>query len=137
MPIKATKPIKVKGQIKTSADKIEDKSTIEKFQSRVIIITNKPKNKIPPAIVSRTAPIEVNVDIPDIIDNIRINVDNIMSNFPEATKEIKLEVLNFIEDTLKGYIQQMDYRIFERCVVFRLDGNPGWKKSCYSILKKA
>lgn len=125
-------------RIKKSKEKeVEDKATIDNFKSRLIIVTNKPKKKIPKAIVSRTAPIEVNVDIPDIIDNIRVNVDNIMPDFPQATKEIKLEVLDFIENTLKGNIQQLDYRLFERAVVYRLSGNPSWKKFILPILKSA
>ena len=116
---------------------IEDKARIEDFKSRIIIITNKPKKKIPSSLVSRSAPIEINVNISDIIDNIRINIEGVMSNFPEATTEIKLEVLNFIEDRLKGKIDVMDYRLFERAVVFRLGGNPAWKKFVIPLLKSA
>jgi len=118
-------------------DKVEkNKPIIEDFKS-CIIITNKPKKKISPAIISRTAPIEINVDIPEIIDNIRVNIDVIMTNFLEATREVKLEVLDFIEDTLKGNIQQLDYRLFERCVIYRLDGNLSLKKFCLPILRTA
>ena len=35
------------------------------FKSRVIIVTNMPKRKISGALQSRSAPIEINVDIPD------------------------------------------------------------------------
>ena len=97
------------------------------FKSRVIIITNMPKRKISGAILSRTAPIEINVDIPDIIDDLRINLDNVMNEFPEISHAMKEGVLDFLEDHLGG-IELIDYRIFRRCVAIRASGVPDWKK---------
>lgn len=105
------------------------------FKSSIIIITNKPKNKIPDAIISRTAPIEIKVDIPEVIDNIRINLDGVMTYCKEATRAIKEEVLDFIESVLKDQITHLDYRLFERAVIYRLSGYPEWKKFILPILK--
>ena len=104
------------------------------FKSRVIIITNMPKKKISSAIISRTAPIEINVDIPDIVDDLRINLNNIMTEFPDITYAMKEEVLDFLEEYLGG-VDVIDYRIFTRCVAIRASGVPDWKKMIKPFVK--
>ena len=101
------------------------------FKSSIIVISNKPKAKIPQAIISRTAPVEINVEIPAILDDIRINLANVRPDFP---LDIKMEVLDFIQDVMKDKIKHLDYRIFERALVLRLSGYPQWKKFIAPIL---
>lgn len=105
------------------------------FKSRVIIITNLPKRKISPAITSRTAPIEINVKIPDLIDDIRVNLDNIMPEFVDITFEMKQTVLDYIESVVK-HIDQFDYRLFFRCVKIYSSGSPEWKKFIMPLLRQ-
>ena len=101
------------------------------FKSSIIVISNKPKAKIPQAIISRTAPVEINVEIPALLDDIRINLANVRPDFP---LDIKMEVLDFIQDVMKDKIKHLDYRIFERALVLRLSGYPQWKKFIAPIL---
>jgi hypothetical protein len=102
------------------------------FKSGVIIITNKSKAKIPSAILSRTAPIEVDVKIPEMLDDIRINLENVL---PQVPMKDKLEVLDFIQNVLKNQIKYLDYRLFERACIYKLSGLPQWKKFILPILK--
>jgi len=105
------------------------------FKSRVIIITNLPKRKISQAIMSRTSPIEINVRIPDLIDDIRVNLDSLMPEYPAITFEMKQTVLDFIEKVIK-HIDQFDYRLFFRCVKIYSSGSPEWKKFIMPLLRQ-
>jgi len=105
------------------------------FKSRVIIITNLPKRKLSPAIISRTTPIEIDVALPEIIDDIRINLNNLMPEYPDITYEMKKIVLDFIEKVIK-HVDQIDYRIFFHCVKVFSSGTPNWKKFIMPVLKK-
>jgi hypothetical protein len=102
------------------------------FKSGVIIITNKSKAKIPSAILSRTAPIEIDVKIPEILDDIRINLENVL---PQVPIKDKLEVLDFIQNVLKSQIKYLDYRLFERACIYQQSGLPQWKKFILPILR--
>ncbi len=101
------------------------------FKSSIIIITNKSKNKIPEAIISRAAPVEIKVEIPAILDDILINLANVKPNMPMKDK---LEVLDFIKSVMKDKIKHLDYRIFERALVLSQSGYPQWKKFIAPIL---
>jgi len=102
------------------------------FRGRIIILTNLPKAKLPQAYFSRTVPIEIKGTIQDIIDDIRINLENVL---PEIPVEKKLEVLDFIEKIQKD-ILSIDFRIFKRCIIYYLTGSPNWKKHVYYLLAR-
>lgn len=104
------------------------------FTGKIIIITNLSKKKIAPSILSRGAVIEVKVNPAEVIDYIRQNISNVMTDYKQATDDIKLEVLDFIEK-VKRDILHIDFRLFKRCCIYRLSGNPNWKKFCIPILK--
>jgi hypothetical protein len=106
------------------------------FTGSIIIITNLKKNKIPASLASRGSVIEINVSIENKLDYIRQNIDKIMTEYPEATREVKLEVLDFIEKALKN-IGQLDFRVFKRSVIFKLSGTPNWKKWVFTVLRAA
>jgi len=115
---------------KINTDNERYKTTID-FKSKIIIITNIPKNKIDSAIVSRTSPIEVTPSQEDIFDSIRRNLNEIE---PTGELEAKNDVLNFLEDTLGNKIKQIDFRVFMESIIFRLTGSPHWKKHVYAIV---
>ena len=97
------------------------------FESKIIIITNIPIKKIDKAIVSRTTPIEVIVTPQEIVDNIRINLEQAPP--PSLPIKWKQEVWDFLVDTVGvGRIERIDYRIFEQCCIFRATESPKWMK---------
>ncbi len=100
------------------------------FIGKIIILTNTPKNKIPNHFRSRTVPIEVTANTSDIVDNIRVELNNVMPEVPLKEKEM---VLNFIQDLGKS-INQIDFRSFQRCMVYYLTGSPIWKKQIKALL---
>jgi hypothetical protein len=104
------------------------------FESKIIIVTNIPKNKIPASLVSRGAYAEIKVSPGEIIDYIRQNIDDVMKGYKQATKQIKLEVIDFLESMSKN-ITHIDFRIFKRIVIFRLTEDPAWKKYAVTIAR--
>jgi hypothetical protein len=106
------------------------------FESSIIITTNRSKSRVSSALISRGVYIEMLYDIPEILDNIRLNLDNIMPEFPQVTYEMKLEVLNFIEKA-QGSIGNVDYRLFKTALCYRAvePESPYWKRYVLSLLK--
>lgn len=103
------------------------------FESRIIIITNIPIKKIDKAIVSRTAPIEVVINNQEIMDNIRINIENAPP--PKLPTEWKLDVWDFLTDEVgMKDINRIDYRIFEQLCIFRATEDPKWKKFAFAYV---
>jgi hypothetical protein len=110
------------------------------FKSKVIIVTNIPKSKIDPAIVSRTSPIEIIANKFDMAPYIEANLENAPpANVPVAWKK---EAWNYIvkEVGLKN-IRHLDFRVFEDVMLWlaasktEKSSDPGaWKKFAYSIL---
>lgn len=103
------------------------------FAGKVIVITNLAKEKVPKSLASRGAVIEIKNSPEEVIDYIRQNIENVMTEFPEATKQIKLEVLDFIEKAV-SQVKQVDFRVFRRCVIYKLSGTPSWRKYCLPII---
>jgi hypothetical protein len=109
------------------------------FESKVIIITNKPKAKIHPALISRGTYIEFDVSPKQLVDDIRKNIDNIFPEYSDVlTTDMKLEVLDFVEQYL-SQIGQFDYRLFKTLCSYRAvkPSSPLWKKWAYVALKTA
>lgn len=52
---------------------------------------------------------------------------------PEVPLKEKEMVLNFIQDLGKS-INQIDFRSFQRCMVYYLTGSPIWKKQIKALL---
>jgi hypothetical protein len=97
------------------------------FESKIIIITNIPIKKIDKAIVSRTTPVEVIVTPQEIVDNIRVNLNDAPP--PSLPIKWKQEVWDFIVDVIGiSRISRIDYRIFEQCCIFRATESPKWMK---------
>jgi hypothetical protein len=103
------------------------------FNGKVIVITNLSKDRVPKSLASRGAVIEIRNTPSEVVDYIRQNIDNVMPEYPEATKQVKLEVLDFIEKAL-SQVKQIDFRVFKRCVIYRLSGTPNWRKYCLPII---
>jgi hypothetical protein len=104
------------------------------FTGKVIIITNMPKRKIAPSVLSRGAIVEINVSPSEVIDYIRQNIDKVMPDYPQATHEAKIEVLDFIEK-IKGEILHIDFRLLKRCLIYFLSGSNNWKKYSLAVLR--
>ena len=106
------------------------------FESSIIITTNRPKSRVSQALISRGVYIEIIYDIPEILDDIRLNLDNIMTEYPKVTKEMKLEVLDFIEKA-QGSIGNVDYRLFKTALSYRAvdPESPYWKRYVLSLLQ--
>lgn len=110
-----------------------------KFKSKVIIITNIPKTKLDPAIVSRTSPIEIIVDKYEIAPFIEAN----LAEAPPTNVPIewKHEAWNYITKELGlNNIKRLDFRVFEDVMLWlRATKDPDsqtkdWKKMAYSVL---
>lgn len=109
------------------------------FKSKVIIITNIPKQKIDPAIVSRTSPIEIIVTKYDIAPYIEENIDSAPPH--SAPIELKKEAWNYIINEIKlDNIKHLDFRVFEDVMLWRMasfdkgKNDESWKKFAFAIL---
>lgn len=108
------------------------------FLSKIIIITNIPKNKIDTAILSRTSPIEIKTNKYEIFDYIKENLENAPPQ--HVPLQWKKEVFNFIQNEIKlENIKHIDFRLFEDCMLWKaatVDTNDKemWKKYVYNIL---
>lgn len=109
------------------------------FKSKVIIITNIPKNKIDTAILSRTSPIEVIADKYDIASYIEVNLENAPPS--KVPFEWKKEAWNYITKELTiDKIRHLDFRVFEDVMLWvaaskeKGQDESMWKKYAYSIL---
>jgi len=109
---------KTQGDIVRKSNKKEYDPTF-KFESKIIIITNMPKSRINPALLSRGTYIEMVVEPQDILDNIRLNIENILPEYKDVlTTEMKLEVIDFIQKYIHE-IHMVDYRIFRTVALYR------------------
>lgn len=104
------------------------------FESKIIIATNKDKKKIPPSLVSRGGVIEIKTTPSDILDYIRSSINKVMAEYKDVSSSVKLEVLDFLEK-IKGSITQIDFRLFKKCVEYRLTNDPNWKKWAMMIVR--
>jgi len=114
------------------------KPTVD-FQSKVIIITNIPKSKIDPAIISRTSPIDITVNVFEIAPFIEEHLADAPPN--NVPVEWKYEAWNYIVNELGlKNIKRLDFRVFEDVMLWlRATKDPDcvlkdWKKMAYSIL---
>lgn len=87
------------------------------FKSKVIIITNIPKNKIDQAILSRTSPIEVIATKKQIADYVALNLEHAPpAQIPLAWKE---ECFNFLMKEIGIHnMSHFDFRVFEDCMLW-------------------
>lgn len=97
------------------------------FSGRVIFITNKYLKDIDSAIKSRGLIMEVNMKSEEIIDRIKKVMPNLLKDIPEATMQIKEEVLEYVL-SISNLYKKLDFRTFEQSVKERLRGSPNWKK---------
>lgn len=116
---------------------VKEYPTTFKFDSKIIIITNRTKTKIDSAISSRGSVLEFVFSKNEIIDDIRKNINNIFPEYSDIlTTEMKLDALNFIEQ-YSSSIAQFDYRIFKTILGYRAltPEDPNWKKWSMVILR--
>jgi hypothetical protein len=100
------------------------------LESRFIIITNMPKKKVNPALLSRGLYLEMNFTPADIIDSLRVNVDQLFPEFSDILdSKAKLDVIDFLEEYM-GSVKYIDYRIFKAIASCRAADpyTPLWKK---------
>lgn len=109
------------------------------FQSKVILITNIPKNKIDPAIVSRTSPIEIIVSPAEIAPYIEDNLENAPP--AKVPVEWKYEAWHYITKEIGvNKVKRLDFRVFEDVMLWVCASkdpdavSTDWKKYAYSIL---
>jgi hypothetical protein len=100
------------------------------YTGKIIVLTNLEKNKLPRAMFSRTVPVEISATDTEMLDQIRITLSNIM---PEIDIKYKEEVLEFLEKLGKN-LSNIDYRIFNRALIFRMTLSPSWKKFVYAMV---
>ena len=96
------------------------------FTGRLIFITNLPENKIDQAIRSRSAVIDVSMNLNEIIDRMRIMVKD--SQFlPEFSDQIKFDSIQFIEEK-KEEMREVNLRtLITICKVRAADDDGTWK----------
>jgi len=108
------------------------------FKSKIIIITNIPKNKIDQAILSRTSPIEILATKKQISEYVKLN----LVEAPPSKVDIKWkeECFDFlINDIGINNITHFDFRVFEDCMLWvcatkGTDKPDEWKKYVRNIV---
>lgn len=106
------------------------------FESKIIIITNIPIKKIDKAIVSRTSAIEVNPSKQDILDSIRVNLEEAP---PQGVPiEWKMEVFQWMDQEIGVKdITRIDFRVFEQALIWKAcsPDSSKWKKFAYTLIR--
>lgn len=106
------------------------------FRSKIIIITNIPKRKIDPAIISRTSPIEIIADKYEIAEYVYENIEKAPPE--KAPLKWKKEVWDYLmNDIGLNNIRQFDFRIFEDAVLWRCASkgiDNDWKKHVSALV---
>jgi len=101
------------------------------FTSKVILITNKRKNEIPKAILSRFYPVEVDFPSEKIVKLIEKLIDYVAK---ELSREEKLKILEFLKQLRKQCPSfEIDFRTFEAAVdLYKIKPNK-WKETFKQI----
>jgi len=106
------------------------------LSSRIIIISNFSRNKIEPAILSRTNPLEIIVTPEELFDYIKAHLAQCKPRgMPIA---LKREVIDFIEkEKLIKNVKHFDFRIFKDLCLFRMASKvpDDWKKFVYNLMR--
>lgn len=100
------------------------------FRGRIIFITNIYYKNIDDALLSRSFVIDVTLQAKDVLLRIETILDNIMRDVPEATYDIKKQVLDYYKYLVKNnqLKKPMSIRTFIAGVVIRLSGDENWKR---------
>lgn len=100
------------------------------FRGRIIFITNIYYKNIDDALLSRSFVIDVTLKAKDVLLRIETILDNIMRDVPEATYDIKKQVLDYYKYLVKNnqLKKPMSIRTFIAGVVIRLSGDENWKR---------
>ena len=100
------------------------------FRGRIIFITNIYYKNIDDALLSRSFVIDVTLKAKDVLLRIETILDNIMRDVPEATYDIKKQVLDYFKYLVKNnqLKKPMSIRTFIAGVVIRLSGDENWKR---------
>lgn len=101
-----------------------------KFTSAIVFITNLPKRKLNPAVVSRSLPVDLDLTKEEIIQRIE---DKMEAFPPDAPKEIKYEALQFIKEHSDKF-KIIDFRMFDKVVTMAMTRHPLWKKWVMAML---
>ena len=102
------------------------------FTGQIIIITNKTKDELPPAIRSRVPIVEVNFNAKTLIKLLRANLKNFA---PNVKMEIKQEVLDYLLKLYnQGKLKHIDFRTFELALTLRLLHQKNWKEMVEKVL---
>jgi len=101
------------------------------FTSKIILITNKRKNEIPKAILSRFYPVEVDFPSDKIVKLIEKLIDYVAK---ELSREEKLKILEFLKQLKKECPSfEIDFRTFEAAVdLYKIKPNK-WKETFKQI----
>ncbi|HON83685.1 MAG TPA: hypothetical protein PLI22_06060 [Caldisericia bacterium] len=100
------------------------------FRGRIIFITNIYYKNIDDALLSRSFVIDVTLKAKDVLLRIETILDNIMRDVPEATYDIKKQVLDYFKYLVKNnqLKKPMSIRTFIAGVIIRLSGDENWKR---------
>ncbi len=100
------------------------------FRGRIIFITNIYYKNIDDALLSRSFVIDVTLQAKDVLLRIETILDNIMRDVPEATYDIKKQVLDYYKYLVKNnqLKKPMSIRTFIAGVIIRLSGDENWKR---------
>jgi len=102
--------------------KIPNKFT---YTGKVIFITNLYKDKVDPAIRSRSYHIDVTLRRKDIVVRIRQIMDKIR---PDVDRALKEKLLNFMEKNADKMKKPLDIRSYENAITLIESGKPGWER---------
>lgn len=100
------------------------------FRGRIIFITNIYYKNIDDALLSRSFVIDVTLQAKDVLLRIETILDNIMRDVPEASYNIKKQVLDYYKYLVKNnqLKKPMSIRTFIAGVIIRLSGDENWKR---------
>lgn len=100
------------------------------FRGKVIFISNIYIKDIDQALISRGYAVDVTLKLKDIIYRIETILPNLMKDIPEATMNIKKEVLNYFKYLEENNMlkKPLNVRSFMAGVEIRLSGSSNWKR---------
>jgi hypothetical protein len=103
------------------------------FSSRAVFVSNSPRKKFDPAILSRSLNVDFDVSNEEILARVRDKIDDYNKT---VDRDIKLEALEFLEENFDLF-KVIDYRTFYKVLVIRLTENPAWKKWAFNEIAAA
>lgn len=113
----------------------QDEDTIPEdflFESRMIFVSN--LAKVPPAVGDRCLTIQLTYTKEQALQLIESKLEGLCPQYPELKLKDKKEIIKVMKKYQK-VTPRFSFRMFEKCAVLFMSGDPDWEKWCMIQLR--